>query len=517
MPTGRARAAAHPWTSSRLGAWLFLAALIAAGCSKTESCRTGTLFLNVGLGAYTNADELDVDVSIAGGADGGVPRHTVLTLKPGHPTGGVEVDFPDGYPTDKSVTVTLTLRSMGAEVAQQVSPVSALPPGCTALTVDFAAADGGAGGAGGTSGAGGRGAAGTTGAAGQGGVAGGGGSGGTTGAAGSAGQAGAAGGVTGSGGGKAGAGGGAGGACVPTGAEDCFNGKDDDCDGKIDCADPDCTPTAQCVTADPTAAPIGLLTGTGPCPTAGYGNATKVMTGPNTLSCTGCSCKAPTDVTCTTTLTSYNATALCEAESTVVEKAGTFSTGDDKSCAVIPPWSVNPSGDIFGIVTTKFTAAVATGCTATGTPVVPTLTWTSNGTFCGTTSIGGGCGAGQVCVPITGGGSPCQLFDGNKSSCPGGAQPLLWYTGTSGTASCGACGCGAATGAGCDNVTLSVGSDYGCSGSGSISSGGSLCFASGIYQPGVQFSGTPTAPSCQASSPYTGNLAPAGPKTLCCP
>jgi hypothetical protein len=533
MPIGRAQAAARPGSSSQAGAWLFLAALVAVGCNKTESCRSGTLFLNVGLGAYANVDELDVDVAVADGSGGGGPRHTVLTLKPGHTSGGVEVDFPDGYPTDKSVTVTLTLRSMGLDVAQRVSTIAALPPGCTAVSVDFAATDGGGGGVAGTAGAGGRGGAGTTGAAGQGGLAGGGGSAGTSGATGSGGQAGAAGGVTGAAGGKAGAGGGkagtgggaagtsgggAGGApCVPTGAEDCFNGKDDDCDGKIDCADPDCTPTAQCVTADPTAAPIGLLTGTGPCPTAGYGDATKVMSGPNTLTCTGCGCKAPTAVTCTTTLTSYNTTALCEADSTVVEKAGTFSTGDDKSCTVIPPWSINPSGDIFGIVTTKFTAAVAAGCTATGAPVIPTLTWSSNGTFCATSSIGGGCGAGQVCVPSAGGGSPCQLFDGNKTSCPGGAQPLPWYTGTSGTASCGACSCGAATGAGCDNVTLSVGSEYTCSGSGSIASGGSLCFASGIYEPGVQFTGTPTAPSCQASSPYTGNLAAAGPKTLCCP
>jgi hypothetical protein len=523
MPPEPARATARPGiasqTGTRLGTGLFLAALIAAGCNKTESCRSGTLFLNVGLGAYTDIDELDVDVSVTNGSDGGGPRHTVLTLKPGHTAGGVEVDFPDGYPADKSVTVTLTLRSMGAEVAQRVSTIAALSPGCTAISVDFAASDGGTAGVSGTAGAGGHGgaagegSAGTTGAAGQGGSA-------------SGGASGAAGGVTGSGGGKGGTGGGAAGAsgggaggaaCVPTGAEDCFNGKDDDCDGKIDCADPDCTPTAQCVTADPTAAPIGLLTGTGPCPTAGYGNATKVMSGPNTLTCTGCGCKAPTAVTCTTTLTSYNATALCEADSTVVEKAETFSTGDDKGCTVIPPWSINPSGDIFGIVTTQFTAAVATGCTATGTPVVPTLTWTSNGTFCATASIGGGCAAGQVCVPSTGAGSPCQLFDGNQTSCPGGAQPLPWYTGTSGTASCGACSCGAATGADCNNVTLTVGSDYGCSGSGSIASGGSLCFASGIYEPGVQFSGTPTAPSCQASSPYTGNLAPAGPKTLCCP
>ena len=537
MPTARARAAARSWSPIYVTTGLLVAALAAAGCNKVESCRSGTLFLNIGLGAYTNIDELDVDVAVADALDGGGPRHTVLTLKPGHLSGGVEVDFPDGYPTDKSVMVTLTLRSLGVEVAQQVSTIVALSPGCTAFSVDFAATDGGGDGAGGHGGAAGGGGAGTTGAAGQGGVAGGGGAG-TTGAAGQGGaagggghagaaagtgggKAGTGGGATGGSGGKAGTtgGGGAGGAvCVPTGAEDCFNGKDDDCDGKIDCADPDCTPTAQCVTADPTAAPIGLLTGTGPCPTAGYGNATKIMSGPNPLTCTGCSCKAPATVTCTTTLTSYNTAALCEADSTVVEKAGTFSTGDDKSCASIPAWSVDPSGDIFGIVTTNFTAAVASGCTAAGAPVVPTLTWTSNGTFCATASIGGGCGAGQVCVPSVGagGGSPCQLFDGNKTSCPGGATPLPWYTGSSGTASCGACACGAATGASCDNVSLSVGSDYGCSGFGNISSGGTLCFAAGIDQPGVQFSGTPTAPSCQASSPYTGNLAAAGPKTLCC-
>ena len=43
MPTGCARAAARSGTSRQVGAWLFLAALVAAGCNKTESCRTGTL------------------------------------------------------------------------------------------------------------------------------------------------------------------------------------------------------------------------------------------------------------------------------------------------------------------------------------------------------------------------------------------------------------------------------------------------------------------------------------------
>ena len=48
------------------------------------------------------------------------------------------------------------------------------------------------------------------------------------------------------------------GTCVPTGAENCFNGVDDDCNGHVDCDDPACgSGVAQCVALDPTAAPIG--------------------------------------------------------------------------------------------------------------------------------------------------------------------------------------------------------------------------------------------------------------------
>jgi hypothetical protein len=485
------------------GALVLVSALVIAACSKVESCRSGTLFLNVNLGRYTSADELDVDVSVTGAIDGNSPRHTVLTLKAGATSGGVEVEFPSGYPTGETVTVTLTLLSGGTQLAERALTISSLPPGCTTASVDFTATDGGtdgsAGRGGDTGGSGGRAGTGGTGTGGTGGT--------------------GTGGTGGSGTGAGGASGGTGGACVPTGPEDCFNNQDDDCNGKIDCADPACNPKAQCVTADPSAAPIGVLTGTGGCLTDGYGTATKIMDGPNPLSCTaggGCSCTPPA-VTCSTSLTSYNTAGLCEAGSTVSEKAGTFTTGDDKNCATIPAWSTNPSGDIFGISASKFTATASAGCTASGSPVVPTLTWTSSGTFCATSTIGGGCAAGQVCVPALGAASACQLFDGAKSSCPGGAAPLPWYTGTTGTASCGACSCGSATGANRDNVALTIGSEYTCSGAGSVSSGGTTCFASGIYEPGVQFSGTPTAPSCTPQSAYTGNLTASGPKTLCCP
>jgi hypothetical protein len=49
------------------------------------------------------------------------------------------------------------------------------------------------------------------------------------------------------------------GPCMPTGAEECLNGQDDDCNGDVDCADAACSagPFA-CVTA-PTGASLGYF------------------------------------------------------------------------------------------------------------------------------------------------------------------------------------------------------------------------------------------------------------------
>jgi hypothetical protein len=140
------------------GALVVLSSLAAGACNKVESCRPGTLFLNLSLGAYTSADELDVAVGVAGTADGGGTQETKLTLKPNSSSGGVEVTFPDGYPMGKAVTVTLTLLSKGAPLAQRTGMIAALPASCAALTIDFATTDGGGdGSAGGASGSGGAG------------------------------------------------------------------------------------------------------------------------------------------------------------------------------------------------------------------------------------------------------------------------------------------------------------------------------------------------------------------------
>ncbi|HSY38454.1 MAG TPA: hypothetical protein VLA79_02970, partial [Polyangia bacterium] len=287
---------------------LALTVLAFDACSNTESCRTDTLFMTVELGPYTTADQLDVDVVVeaAGDAAASTPKHGQLALKPGARSGGVEVQFPDGYQAGRTATITLTLLSGGSSLATRVK-TSVLSPGCSTLTVDFGASDagndGGGGAAGGEQGGGGA-------VAGQGGTATGGGGGAAKGGSGggaTGGSGGAAGsrGTGGSGGaaGNRGTGGGAGGAggavCKKTGAENCFDGIDNDCNGLIDCADPACgSAIAQCVALDPTSAPIGLLSGVGAgaCGTSGYDQPTAIFANPNQLSCTtviagkGCSC-----------------------------------------------------------------------------------------------------------------------------------------------------------------------------------------------------------------------------------
>ena len=57
------RAAVH-----RIVLGALLAAALSAACSKSESCRPGTLFLAVNLGPYAQADKIDVAVTVAGGA-----------------------------------------------------------------------------------------------------------------------------------------------------------------------------------------------------------------------------------------------------------------------------------------------------------------------------------------------------------------------------------------------------------------------------------------------------------------
>jgi hypothetical protein len=499
-------------------------------CTKQMPCRPGTVFVSVDLGGYTTATHLDVDVSVGGAT----PQHTTLPTG-GARRGGVEVQFPGGYPGGDSVTIVVTLRQSTTPLAMRSVQID-LTDDCGSVDVDFGGVDGGGGGQGGRSGS--SGGAGAGGAAGSAGVTGGAGAAGATGrggAGGMAGGAGAAGGVAGAAGSVAGAGGvagaagrgggggaaggiagapgrgGAGGGCVAT-TETCFNGRDDDCDGRIDCADSDCSPTvAHCVALDPsTGGRIGVMINAATaCPTA-YPDPMTVMQSLTPGTCSGCSCSRPSTA-CSTTVAAFDNAAACAGGTALPAVSLTPAMG-----CVKPDWNV--SFYAFGIIAGAFTPTVSGTCLPSGTPVAGTPSWATNGRFCSTTAIGGGCNAGQVCVPnITTSPGRCQMYDG-AHACPTGATSTAWYTGYSGTQGCSGCSCSVSAAASCAAMRINVGSDYTCAPPvGMISAGGQKVCFNQTYEPGVELVGTPTPPVCQgSSSPTAGTLTPTGLKTLCC-
>jgi hypothetical protein len=512
-----ARALGFPrWMAALFPAALLLAT---ADCSKVASCRPGTVFVSVRFGAYAAADRLDLDISV----DGAPATHQSLPLSAGVRDGGVEVEFRNGYPAGKPVAMAMTLLAQGATLASRMVTTD-LAPGCTAVEVDF-----GGGGAGGTGGgdsggrAGGTGGAGATGGAvGSGGAIGTGGAGGTVGSggriAGTGGAVGSGGSTVGSGGRATGSGGavgsgGAGGAtCVPAGPESCFNNVDDDCDGRVDCADTDCAPpVAQCVALDPVGGAVGVSAGTAAaCPT-GYEGATSLMNNLVPRGCSGCSC-APYTVTCSATLAGFTTRTSCLVAGSPGTAAGVLSS---TAACTKPNWTTDVGGSLAGVRIGPFTPS-AGSCTPSGTATPMPPDWGQMNRFCAVSRIGGGCSAGSACVPSVPGAQHCQLFDGLRS-CPAGLQRTEWYTGHQGTQSCGACTCGPGSGTACSSLRIGVGSDYTCSGVATVeSSGGTHCFPSTVYQPGVQFSGAPPRETCTPASTASGSPTPTGPKTVCC-
>jgi hypothetical protein len=493
-------------SSSRFTLAVGLLAAVVAGlglgvgaCDKQSSCRPGTVFLHVDLGPFTSGvNELDVGVSV----DGATVMHTALAVTPGMRTGGIEVQFPEGYPAGRPVTIQVAVTAAGTEIALHTFTVFPAD-GCDVVDVMFSGFDAvtGAGGAGGgTGGTGGE--AGTLGS-----VAGTGGRGGTGGSVGGVGTGGRGG--TGGVAGSAGRGG-TGGACRPTGPENCFNNYDDDCDGNVDCADSDCTPVAQCVPLEPVGLLGVMVSASEGCP-LGYANQYTLVAGPNAGGCTGCSCRPPA-VTCSATVYSFGTPTACGSATTPGVAELTFSS--TQPCTV-PSWIGSTQGTIYGVQASAFTVSLAGTCVPSGTPTLAPVDWTSTVRFCATSTVGGGCGR-QACVPVV---APvrCAMFDGARP-CPPDTSTSYWYTGASDGRTCSSCTCGTPTGASCSGLALSVGSDFSCSTvTQTVGPGQRKCYAgAGVNSPGLVFSGAPTTPTCAGSSTVSGTITPTGMKTVCC-
>jgi len=122
------------------------AGLASLACDKEHSCRPGTVFVHVTTGPFITANRVDVDVYINGVG----PEHTELGFAAGTRGGGVEVQFPKGYPEGLMVRIDLTLKANGITIASHREDFT--PRGeCEAIDVVFVPSDGltGGGGAGG--------------------------------------------------------------------------------------------------------------------------------------------------------------------------------------------------------------------------------------------------------------------------------------------------------------------------------------------------------------------------------
>jgi len=359
-------------------------------------------------GATVDADELVVDISLAGGA----PHESTLAHTPGQPAGNVLVQFPSGYPRGQRVDVTLTASAAGV-VLGYGNGTATLDDTCgvATLTVDdngappdlAVAGDLGAADLAGT-------AADLT----------------MTAPADLAKPADL---WTG---------------CTPTGVEKCFNGIDDDCNGHIDCDDPACAPIAVCV--PPAAAPFAYITQeppAGSCAANTTNGGTLYMSNPSGGGCNPGSCACDSHGCSTTPLRDDN----CPSGSGT--SAGFPAITDVCTNALsgqnnlfIPP----PTGTLT--------------CTGSGsaTPVNPPVL--TKQLKCTVNTVGSGCTGGRVCAPI--GTQQCVAATGSQS-CPAGYPNIAtWYSSFTDNRAC-SCSCAPSS---CASTHLVGYNQPGCSGSG---------------------------------------------------
>ncbi|HEY0467070.1 MAG TPA: hypothetical protein VGC79_22870 [Polyangiaceae bacterium] len=286
--------------------------------------------------------------------------------------------------------------------------------------------------------------------------------------------------------------------------EDCFNGKDDDGDGEIDCADSDCDAGAACV---PASYAYGTQIDNGAaCPAGFQGAATPLYGGLDAgPGCSGCGCK-PTTTDCGPVRVDVYQSQSCPGSSPIA------SLTLEQISSACTRLSTTASGWNNFV----WTPLPNFKCENTGKATLATAKWTTETTFCAASIAGGGCNAGEVCVPTARPGFSSFLASGDKP-CP--ATFPLKQTLYSGLTDGRACKCSCeALGGSCDALILNVsGSSPDCSAATAARAGVAACASAGYSdQFSYSFTGAPTPPiSCTPSDVLTGDLTPTGLQTLC--
>ena len=319
--------------------------------------------------------------------------------------------------------------------------------------------------------------------------------------------------------------------CTAT-VENCTNGVDDSCDGKIDCADPACS-SFTCVAqvpagwTGPALLWLGGSTATAPaCPT-GYQTALDGHEGP-TGGDDGCTCVCGAGGQVCSATGSFHNDMTCSASTCV---AGTVSSASGCTNVAANTCGIQGSFEIGAGAVPAPTGGTCTPQTTT-TPG-PAPGWTTTARVCawaGANDTPGGCSpTTDRCVggsPGAGAGFAATLcvFESGAVACPA-AYPNnqnVVFSGESDTRTCAGCACttGAPTGGSCaGTVTLFGGAN--CTGSTGSYTLGTACVTYAVppQDPAsLQAAFTVTPGSCTVGtqpSP-TGTVTGTGPTTVCC-
>lgn len=308
-------------------------------------------------------------------------------------------------------------------------------------------------------------------------------------------------------------------ACGST--EDCSNGIDDDCNGKIDCADPACQPGFECTASAPSgwSGPVDLFD-------AANGGAPPGCAAPYSIDAfdgtseplafpanCGCTCSPPSTATCGAVTVSFFFDSSCKNPCT-----GT-------------PVTVTPGGACVtgcpGALTMRATLPTATGgsCSGNASKSVPTLGWGHTARACGLPGADspGGCSTGSLCVARPPSPFPSSLcvWRAGDVACPSGPYSArsVYYAGATDTRDCTACTCGTSGGLTCTAAQIFSYADGECpnNAAGSIVGDGSCVSAPGSTSVVRAGSSSPSGASCSANPvSATGSVVPIGPTTICC-
>jgi hypothetical protein len=290
--------------------------------------------------------------------------------------------------------------------------------------------------------------------------------------------------------------------CVSRGAENCFNGIDDDCDGNVDCADSACDGPAVCQPA-PSGGELGYFAGTGEdCP-QGYTAVDLHQDLQAPSECHGCSCIQPTDLLCDSGVYGHGSYA-CPS----YQFNGQLWDMYNDRCGSLPS---DPNIHYYSIRGTS-------QCTPSGTPTFDALAWGDSAVFCLADRVGGGCGSGKACVPadVTGW---CSVGDGGCSA-DYATDRGIWYEGVEDQRECSVCQCGLGT-ADCSASYIAVYPDGACGGTPtplqSVAVQGDACgLAFGPQSGRIIGDPVPGSGSCQPNNFMTGEATPTNEHHVCC-